>query len=242
MKRVLFALAAVALLTPMAHAVPILQLYIEGSTYDAGSETWVLDPAGGPFKLWVIGNVNGEGGKGLIEAVRLSVAYDIADAPTISFSPTTTGGYGGFTDPSVAGATAYIQTKTDGSSPILSDGGALPDHGIYGAGTAWQEFALGDFGLTDSPVADFITSFPAPGAANEGQINVYEVTVTGTDLVHFDAYDHYYDNKGDAVAKFAPFSHDGETGDTPPVPEPGTLAMLGLGLSGVAYKLRRRKA
>jgi hypothetical protein len=242
MKRVLFTLAAVALLTPMAHAVPILQLYIEGSTYDAGSETWVLDPADGPFRLWVIGNVDGEGGKGLIEAVRLSVAYDIADAPTIILTPGSTGGYGGFTDPSIAGAAAYLQTVADGSSPILSDGGSLPDHGIFGAGTAWQEFALGDFALTDSPIGDFISSFPLPGGGNEGQINVYEVSVSGTDLVHFDAYDHYYDNRGDAVAKFAPFSHDGEGGDNPPVPEPGTLAMLGLGLSGVAYKLRRKKA
>jgi hypothetical protein len=239
MKRVLFTLAAVALLTPMAHAVPTLQLYLEGATYDDLSETWVLDGLSGPARLWAIGNVNGPGGAGTIEAVRLSAAYASAAGVTISLTPTTTSGLGGFFDPSTPGAAAYIQTVTDGSSPVLYGGGSLPSHGIFGAGTDWQEFMLGDFDLEDSPMADFIDLFPSAPLTATGQINVYEVSVSGTDRVHFDLYNHV---EGETHASFAPFSHDSEGGGTPPVPEPGTLAMLGLGLSGVAYKLRRKKA
>jgi len=56
--------------------------------------------------------------------------------------------------------------------------------------------------------------------------------------VHFDVYDHYYNNEGDAKAVNAPFSHDG--GGTQ-VPEPTTLLLLGLGLIGVAGIGRRVK-
>ncbi|MFH1920972.1 MAG: choice-of-anchor N protein [Planctomycetota bacterium] len=62
-----------------AHAVPILQLYIEGAWYDEATESWVAAPSessgGDSFKLWTIGNVAGPGNEGAIYDVRLSVAY-----------------------------------------------------------------------------------------------------------------------------------------------------------------------
>jgi hypothetical protein len=61
-----------------AHAIPILQLYLEGGEYDQNTESWVLEASsqGDPFRIWAIGNVDGPGGKGTIYDVRLAIAYD----------------------------------------------------------------------------------------------------------------------------------------------------------------------
>jgi hypothetical protein len=98
-----------------AHAIPILQLYIEGAEYDEASQSWVWvghkdgAPPQDGFTLWAIGNVAGPGGKGDILDVRLSVAYgDDSEGLTVDFVPTiigsgsaTPGEYQGFTDTSV---------------------------------------------------------------------------------------------------------------------------------------------
>lgn len=227
---------SLVLVAGSAQAIPELQLYIEGATYDAGTETWVADfTAGGTLRLWAIGNVSGPGNHGAISGVKLSAAYDVGDTPTFTFTPSTTGGFGGFTDPSTPGAPSFIQTMTDGSVPKLSSGSDLPSHGEYGVGTAWSEFLLGNFTLSDSPSGDFISSFPTPGA-NGFQINVYDIAVTGTETVHFDLYNSIQSKQG-AKAKFAPFSHDA-TGTTN-VPDGGaTLLLLGIGLAGLGV-LRR---
>ncbi len=44
-----------------AHAVPALQLYIDGATYDSGEETWVLSSSD-TVTLWLIGNPDTAGG------------------------------------------------------------------------------------------------------------------------------------------------------------------------------------
>jgi hypothetical protein len=227
----------VVMLAPVASAIPELQLYIEGATYDELTETWIHTVGSDPFRLWAIGNV---GAKGPITDVRLAAAYSSTVSPTISFTGSTTGGLGGFSDPSTAAAPTYLQTVTDGSVPQLSDGSDLAPHGVYGAGTYWQEFLLGDFVLEDSPIADFIGEFPDPHDHKMGQINVYEVSLTGLgdeDFVHFDLYNSYYNEQaGQAKAVFAPFSHDAGV----VVPEPGTLALIGLGMAGLGARLRRK--
>jgi len=233
----LLTLSLLALARP-AQAVPILQLYIEGATYNSQTESWQASiPASGVIRLWAIGNVTGEGGKGTISNVKLAIAYGSGASPSFTLAPSTTGGFGGFTDPSTPSAPTLIQTRTDGSIPQLSGGQDLPSHGEYGAGTSWQEFALGNFTLSDSPTGDFISAFPNAPSAGGSQINVYEITVTGTDFVHFDLYDGV--QSGTKVnAVFAPFSHDADGGGQ--VPEGGSTAiMLGLALLGFGG-LRRK--
>ena len=237
----LLAAANLAVSVRDASAIPILQVYLEGATYDGDSDTWIVDDASGPLRLWTIGNVGGEGSKGTISDVRLAVAYaSTSPAPVITLTPSTTGGYGGFTDPSTPSAPPLVQTVTDGSIPKLSDGKDLPSHGIYGAGTDWQEFYLGHFSLKDSPIADFMSAFPDAGLPGEGQINVYEVSAAGfSGTLHFDLYDSVQaGNKARAV--FAPFSHDGEGTPGDVVPEPGTLMLLGAGAVGYIARLRKR--
>lgn len=234
---------------------PILQLYLEGGTYDTETDTWYLEPegssAGEPFRLWVIGNTSW---KGTIHDVRLSIAY-AAEYRTdrdlqVTFTPATTGGLYGFTDPSPPTEPLFIQDGAAGTVPILGDGTPLPLHGIFGPNTVWQEWLLGDFDLKDSPIADFIGSVPPP-SSTMGQINVYEVSITFTDgssahgvKVHFDAYNHVIGDNH-AWYRFAPFSHDAD-GDVTVIPEPGSfMAIMGMlvgsGLPWGVSILRRRR-
>ena len=245
--RALSGLAAaigLVLVPASAWAVPVLQLYVEGAVYDDDHESWVFEPPGSdPIRLWVIGNVSGGGGQGTIYDVKISIVYEDPGTPvTFGLTPSKTNGYNGVVDPSMSSIPVLSQIVSDGSLPQLAGGGSIPSHGVYGPGAEWQEFGLGDFNLTDSPIGDFIDVFPTefPGL---GQINVYELTVAGdiTDL-HIDAYDHVYaGNSGKIKGVFAPFSHDAGTGvnDPVPVPEPGALGLFLAGLAGLGFIGRR---
>lgn len=248
-------LAGALCATVPAQAIPALQLYVEGATYDSATQTWVLDD-GFDFRLWAIANITGPGGSaGVIDDVRLAVAYPSAAGVSVALTGTRTGGTGsylGFTDPSVApGApvsfgpancpgTAHPAVVTDGSSPTLGNCSALPAHGIYGAGTYWQEFALGDMGgaaaPADSPIGDFISAFPTPIGSDKAVIHAYDVSVAGlaeSQFVHFDLYNHFEAGNHTRV-RFAPFSHDASGGGGQ-VPEPSVALLLLAGLLGFGF-------
>jgi len=59
MRQIGLALGLLVAMGSAAHAVPALQLYIEGATYDTDSESWVVSST--DFRLWVIGDVGHTG-------------------------------------------------------------------------------------------------------------------------------------------------------------------------------------
>jgi hypothetical protein len=240
------ALSAIAALWAVAPstalAVPVLQIYVEGATYDSTTDTWALDTtgtdSGGTARVWVIGNVDGDGGRGAISDTTLIVSYDSQPGtPTIDLTSSTTGGLGGFTDPSVATDAVHLQTATDGSLPTFEDGDSLPPHGVFGPGRDWQTFGLGDLTLTDSPIGDIIDNFPVPGLDPEGagQINVYEVSFSGySGPFHFDVTGVTGEGTRRERTWAAPFSHDGEAHFTAPPNEVPELSGGATGASGLA--------
>lgn len=200
------------------HASPILQLYLEGGTYNFASESW---EASGPLTLWAIAAEP-------VYDVRLAIAYESEIGPTITLIPTS---------PSTP-VPAALQTVTDGSAPLLGGGEPLPSHGVYGDGTTWQEFSLGDMLGTDDPIGDFIGDFPTE-FPHFGQINKYEIGADGIASLHFDLYDHVFAGNHALYVK-APFSHDAD-GFPPVVPEPATWLLFGTGALSALWLRRRRQ-
>lgn len=195
-KRLLLGLSLV-LVAGSAHAVPVLQIYIEGATYDTETETWVVsDPE---FDLWVIGNVDAHGP---ILGVKLTASF-FGVSGTMTLTPTTTTL---ITDPSTPAA-PVVSLMGTGSHPVL------PDHGIFNDPTlaGWTDYALGDMSLMDSPVADFNGSEVFPTTfPNTGQVNVYHVVMEGWTKVHFDAHGETVDSSTGKKSYWkSPFSHDG---------------------------------
>lgn len=246
---VFVAFVGAVLPTASTDAVPVLQLYIEGATYNSVTETWELTRApGDPLMVWAIGNVDGPGGKGEILDVRMSFAYDGAvgeGAVDISLTPSTTGGFGGVTDPSTPSMPNDPLIEHTSGQPLLSDGKPLPSHEesgsgkVFGEGTFWQEFLLGDFALTDSPIADFIGIFPTALIPQSAQINVYEVAVAGLlagSWLHIDLYDSV-EGKGHIRTVFANNAHD--AGNTVLVSEPANWAIFSFGLAGIGFFIWR---
>ena len=231
--KALLAVIAVMIWAVPALAIDELQLYIEGGSYDTSTQTWITNS--GSFKLWVIGDVSK---KGTIFDVHVAAAYLTGEVGTITLTPTTTSL---LADPSTPGAPVLNgAVGADGTRPMMDDGSLLPSHGIYGAGRSFKQYDIGDFSALDSPIGDFNGVLPFPASfPDAGQINVYDVSVTGYSMVHFDAFNHYM-ARTRAMSVFAPFSHDAE--GTPGVPEPASLLLLGFGIGGSALLGLRRRA
>jgi hypothetical protein len=240
MRVIALTVALLALATP-ALAIPSLQVYIDGAVYNTDHETWVQD--GSPFDLWVLGNVDGPGGHGAIDGVRLTLSFS-GSGGTVTMTPKTTTTV---VDPSTPPAPSFLQSGTGEHS-------FLPAHGIFNDDNMdhWEDFVIGDFTATDSPMADYISSVPTTFYPGTGQINVYSVTVTGWERVHFDAYNTVLDTKckggknpvcttSEERDQFAPFSHDAGGAPSQVVPEPTALLLVGVGMLVLGRAISRQR-
>jgi hypothetical protein len=183
-----------------ACAVPDLQLYVEGATYDPQTETWVTASSGFNLQVLVANHT--------LEDVFVAVAIPPDGDPSggtvmLGGSPVTIGSSPG--------------------TPIMSDGKALPGHGIYP--TYFGTHFLGDLVPTAATPVQDMQPGGGGGLSTLGLVVSIPVTITGFASVHFDVYDHI---AGETKVRFAPFSHDAEY-----TPEPGSLLLLLSGTGGI---------
>jgi hypothetical protein len=234
-----FTLAMLGLLPLNANAIPVLQLDIAGGGYDDDTDTIVT--SSNIFTLYALINPNSFN--------TLSDTYFISAAVTPQVENAASLGSFVFNGTTVD-VTAGMSYGVPPLEAILSaDNRDLPTHGIFP--TYFREFEL----QFDS--ANRMTSYNSQDRAKSGAaINTaysstggmyfasFDVDVSSLapgHEIHFDLYNTSIKNGDIDVSKFAPFSHDAETNSTP-VPEPGTLLLMGAGLTGLYFsrKLKRK--
>ncbi|MHC4402256.1 MAG: choice-of-anchor N protein [Planctomycetota bacterium] len=192
---------------------PALEIYLEGGSFDANTHTWVVTspslPGGSPVRLWAIVDGVAPAGTSVFEDVRLAVAYSEKDLGlVISLTPSqldigSSATLDGLIGPAktpvlntvVGTSLGLVGTDSDGvvangGAPLLADGTPLSAQGVYGPGTVWQEFSLGDFPLSDTPLALPDASLPTDVVAEVSHVSVYDLTLVGGHgaRLHFDLY------------------------------------------------------
>lgn len=226
MKNSIFALIIIVILAPCAGAVPNLQLFIDGATYDWNTQTWVT--AGSEFDLYLVS------ANKLQDDVIISMALGQMDDPSgvaVDFDGT----------PVNPDDWVYGYGPIDGVPDDWNGGQDLPRHSVFP--TYYTEIHTGSYGLGENvgdvqpdENGDFWNPATGVGDANRfGEVRAFHVVTGGAfTMLHFDAYTLNLDG---SINDFAPFSHDASV-----VPEPGTIMLLGTGLLGLGLtKLRRRK-
>lgn len=233
MNKQIFSTVLALLFSLSAHAIPTLQLYSDAATYDAGSQTWVVNTSSFTLTTLAINEgkakakANGKGSIALTDTteVFLSVALDPSALPgdgTISIDGVDVTGY-------------FFGTPPIGVDTTPPNSDELAPHGVFDTYFAEFSFLLGS-GCTacvqdQQPGAD--------SARKDGWVNSFNVVISGYDLIHFDLYTKTTDSQGfTSIDHFAPFSHDAEYS----VAEPASLALLGLSLFGMGMLARRKSS
>ncbi len=202
-----------------ANAVPDLQLFVAGGTYDMATETWVTNAS--TFDLYVIG------ANQAMSNVMVSMALNVPQAE----------------DPN--GVASIDVNGTPYNSWVYGTPNLLPPHDIFP--TWYSEFNSGDYGLVggvgDINWPDYYDPSTQGYLASShtlGQFKRFTISISGTDYAHFDGFFYFQGIHNSTKIKFAPFSHDAES-QPGTIPEPGTLTLLGLGSLSMGLVRKFRK-
>ncbi len=245
-----------------SYALPKLQIYIPGATYDINSETWIINSY--DYELWVVG------AKEEIFDVKIALATPLNEEGTITLSwlDPKSSSYTDANGNSVEeitlaedGAMGYDEYRTsyetgapdpssygfaENQTPLMGDGSQLPPHGVFP--TDFFEYYIGNFG-TNELVYDFSPPEGYDGdtysiddfselSQDWGEIKKFHLNVDGYTWVDIVAYDHYVQSNSKAHYVFTPFSQDG--GRRCASPRAGNLYALWLRLPGFGENLKRK--
>lgn len=225
------AILVTVLITSQAIAVPTLQLYMPGSTYNATTETWLTFD--NPFELQVLG-ADQPNNVDKIENVKLHIAIPDYDGYDESSGTITIKDESNATIASLSGGNAIygIPPELGGSS------GNSRTHGVFPT----LYFSVGLPNLLVSTAGETILNYnPGETGSDTGDIQTYFIEYSNLFLLHMDLTGTavYVPGRNGYIRteeKFAPFSHDADA----KVPEPSTLLLLVSGLAGLGLIGRRK--
>jgi hypothetical protein len=206
----------------MAQAIPTLQLdIVSGNTfYDEATES--ITTSSTAFTLYALLNPDRDSGLNGEYFISAAILGPVEYFQSFEF-----------------GGTSYgIEDGMTFGTPPLAEGRQLPPHGIFD--TYFFEIPISFVGAEEA-IPYNTQDYPGLGPIwSEGSTGFYfqsfnvDVSNLGEGLsLHFDLY-----QTGSGIVEFAPFSHDGQFRRAP---EPGTILLLGLGLTGLATWNRRRR-
>jgi hypothetical protein len=245
-------------------AVPNLQIYIPGATYDYVTDTWVINSY--EYELWVTGanvtieDVRFAAAVPLNEVGSIEVTWSYSDDPNDPLDQTLIFSHSN-TDPYVRVGEEYdydeylakinvtdsgneldptIYGYAENDTPVFGDGvTTIPTHDVFP--TDFYEYYIGDFNEQDFDNTAYNYD-PAEYDPDEGFLDTapgmtkkFSIKVYGYTWVDLVAYDHYLGNNKVKYVK-TPFSHDGASA----IPEPATMFLLGTGLIGLGAFGRRK--